>query len=416
VSPRGAAARTFVSLKQHRNYRLWFAGQIVSLTGTWVQNVAFAWYVISVTNSALATGVLIACQFTPYLLFGLFGGGIADKRDVRKILVITQSANLVVAAVTATVSITGHLSVLFVDIAAVLIGVVQVFDSPARQSFTVQMVGRKELPNALALNMSLFNTSRAIGPGIGGVLLATAGVSVCFVVNALSFLAVLVALLMMNSAELFRPVRSVNAAVKFTAGMAHAWRHRDTRMSLALLLVVSTLGFNMQTLLPVLAKKTILAGPATFGWLLSAFSVGAIGGGLVVAAIARPRWKVLLGAGSVYALGLIALAPMRTVLPALIALFIAGVGFAIYGTMSNATVQLNSPDHLRGRVMAIYAYFFLGTTPIGALISGWLADRSTALAFEVTGGISLAAVLTVVVIRYRGSAPRTLNPPQVAPA
>jgi MFS family permease len=415
MSPRSAASRTFVSLKQHRNYRLWFAGQITSLTGTWVQNVAFAWYVISVTNSALATGFLIACQFTPYLLFGLFGGALADKRDVRKILVFTQSSSLLVAAAIAVVSITGHLSVVLVDLTAIVLGFVQVLDAPARQSFTVQMVGRDELPNALALNMSLFNTSRVIGPGFGGILLATAGISVCFVVNALSFLAVLVALMMMNPKQLFRPVRPAQN-VKFTAGMAHAWRHKDTRLALGLLLVVSTLGFNMQTLLPVLAKKTILAGPSTFGWLLSSFSVGAIGGGLIAAGLTRPRWKLLLGAGAVYSLGLVALAPLRAVGPAVIALLIAGFAFAIYGTMSNTTVQMNTPDHLRGRVMAIYAYFFLGTTPIGALFSGWLADRSTELAFVVTGGISFVAVLVAMAIRkYSVSSPE-LKSRTVAPA
>jgi MFS family permease len=415
LSPRSAASRTFVSLKQHRNYRLWFVGQITSLTGTWVQNVAFAWYVISVTNSALATGLLIACQFTPYLLFGLFGGGLADNRDVRKILVFTQSGSLLIAAATALVSITGHLSVPYVYVAAILLGFVQVLDAPARQSFTVQMVGREELPNALALNMSLFNASRVIGPGFGGILLATTGVSVCFVVNAFSFLAVLIALLMMNPGQLFRPVRSPQH-VKFTAGMAHAWRHKDTRLALGLLLVVSTLGFNMQTLLPVLAKKTILAGPSTFGWLLSSFSVGAIGGGLIAAGLTRPRWKLLLGSGAVYSLGLIALAPLRTVGPAAIALLVAGFAFAIYGTMSNTTVQMNTPDHLRGRVMAVYAYFFLGTTPIGALFSGWLADRSTALAFEVTGGISLLAVLVAIAIRKYSFAPPKLKSTGVAPA
>lgn len=415
MSSRSAASRTFVSLKQHRNYRLWFTGQITSLTGTWVQNVAFAWYVISVTNSALATGLLIACQFTPFLLFGLFGGALADKRDVRKILVFTQSSSLLVAAAVAVVSITGHLSVVFVDLTAIILGFIQVVDAPARQSFTVQMVGRDELPNALALNMSLFNTLRVIGPGFGGILLATTGISVCFVVNALSFLAVLVALLMMNPDQLFRPARSPQR-IKFTAGISHAWGHKDTRLALGLLLVVSTLGFNMQTLLPVLAKKTILAGPSTFGWLLSSFSVGAIGGGLISAGLTRPRWKLLFGAGAVYSLGLVALAPMHTVGPAALALLVAGFAFAIYGTMSNTTVQLNTPDHLRGRVMAIYAYFFLGTTPIGALFSGWLADHSTELAFVVTGGISFVAVLVAVAVRRYSFASPKLTSREVAPA
>ena len=390
-----AASRTFSSLRRHRNYRLWFFGQMTSLTGTWVQNVAFAWYVISVTNSGVATGVLMACQFTPQMLLGMFGGSIADRFNQRKTLIFTQSSSLLVAAAITLISLTGHLSVPIVDAAAALYGLIQVADAPARQAFTMQMVGREELPNAVALNMSLFNTSRALGPGIGGVLIAVAGLTVCFLVNALSFLGVLIALVMMRPHELYAPKRKkteASGARQVTEGMRYAWHQPDVRLTLGLILVVAMVSMNFQTLLPVLAKKTIHGGPETFGWLTAAFGIGAIIGGLTAALVARPRWPLLLGAGFFYSVALLVLAPQTTVLPAAVALFACGIGFALYGAQSNATVQLSTPDHLRGRVMALYVFFFIGTTPLGSLLAGWLADHSTGLAFGVCGVTGLVAI------------------------
>ena len=404
MSPGGVARRTFLSIRTHRNYRLWFIGQVISMTGTWMQNVALGWFVVDQTRSGVAVGVLIACQFGPYAVFGLFGGSLADRFDNRRILLITQAAFAANAIALAVLALTGLLTVWEADMMAAIGGMVMVFDTPARQAFTVQMVGRRELPNAIALNSSLFNSSRAVGPAIGGVLLATTSVGVCFAVNAVSFAAVISGLLLMRTSEMFHTdhdQRRHSVMRSVAEGISYSWRTVDVRVVLGVFMIVATFSMNFQVLVPVLAKKTLHAGPDTYGWLSTAFGVGALVGALIAAGRGMPTWRLLLTSGVLFTATLLVIAPLESTIAVAVVMVANGFGFAVYTSVSNSMIQMAVPDRLRGRVLAIYAYFVFGTAPLGGLIAGVLAERSTALAYLVTGAAGLAAVLLGIGHRTR---------------
>jgi MFS family permease len=385
--------RTFLSLRKHRNYRLFFSGQIVSVSGTWMQNVAMYWFVLTLTHSPLAVGILSFCRFGPFTIFGLFAGVIADRFDNRRTVIVTQSVQMVVAAALAVDAVTGHATPWHVYIIAALMGTALVLDAPARQNLTFQMVGRDELPNAVALNSSLFNLARIAGPALGGVVIAAVGVGWCFAANALSFVAVLASLLLMRTSEMF-PVerRKRLTLVRGTReGLAYARRQRSVVVILGMMVVFASLCFNFNILLPVLAKETLDAGPRTFGILSAAFGAGALIGALAAATMARARWRTMLvGAAGFAALELL-IAPVQTVPIDVVLLFFCGIFFTSYTANSNARLQLDTPDHLRGRVLSLYYYAWNGLAPLGGLIVGWLsATGGTELAFTVAGLAGLA--------------------------
>jgi len=390
------SARTFRSLRRHRNYRLFFAGQIVSLSGTWIQNVAQAWFVLTLTGSPVAVGILAACQFGPYALFGLLGGAVADRLDQRRTLVATQATFAASAATLAVLALTGHASVWEVFLLAGVNGFVQVLDTPVRQAFTIEMVGRDELPNAIALNSSLFNASRAIGPALGGVLIAVAGVGLCFLVNAVSFLAVIGALLLMRTDQLFpvqRDGRRTTLLRGVAEGLRYASREPTIRTVLIMMLVISTIGINFNVLLPVLAARTLTAGPSTYGFLSAAFGIGALGGALTSASLSRASRRALLAGAVLFTASELVLAPLRTFWAVIVVLAVVGFAFSLYASQSNSALQLTVPDRLRGRVLSMYGYVFFGTAPIGGLLAGWLAEAGgTYLAFLVAGLSGLLAV------------------------
>ncbi|MGH7750716.1 MAG: MFS transporter, partial [Candidatus Dormibacteria bacterium] len=342
----------------------------------WVQNVAQAWLVLQLTHSAGAVGVLAACQFGPFAVLGLLGGVISDRLDNRRTLIGTQTASMLCAVLLAVLAL-AHLAVVWeVDAVAALSGLVMVLDTPARQAFTVQMVGRRELPNAVALNSSLFNASRIMGPGLGGVIIATAGVGLCFAINAASFLAVLAALLLMRPAELHPVVRPATRQTLLRGmrdGLAYAWATPPVLLVLLLMLAVSMLSINFNVVLPVLASHTLHAGPQVFGVLSACFGAGALLGALVSATLGRASWPVLLGGAATLGAGELLLAPQRSLLPALAILVAIGAAFSLYTSNSNSTLQLHVPDHLRGRVLSLYAYVFFGTAPLGGVLTGWLS-------------------------------------------
>lgn len=392
-----ASERTFRSLRRHRNYRLYFFGQVVSISGTWMQNVAQAWFIVQLTHSALAVGVLALCQFGPYALFGLLGGALADRANQRRLLIATQSTFMLSAGALAGLAISGHAAVWEVYMLAGVNGVVMVFDTPTRQSFTIQMVGRGELPNAIALNSSIFNASRIVGPAIAGALIAVAGVGVCFLINALSFLAVIGALGLMREAELYPVGRNQlkqNLWRGTAEGIAFAWRTPLLRSVLLMMLLIATIGINFNVLLPVLASATLRSGPAVFGVLSALFGAGALGGALTSASLGRASARALMFGASLFSAAELVLAPLRVVWAAALVLLVLGFAFSLYTSQSNTALQLNTPDRLRGRVMGIYGYVFIGTAPLGGLLAGWLAQvGGTQLAFFVAGGVSLAAAL-----------------------
>jgi MFS family permease len=399
--------RTFASL-QHRNYRLFFVGQVTSVTGTWMQNVAMAWLVLELTGSPVAVGILVLCQFLPFSILGLFAGVFADRLDPRRLVIVTQAAAMVTATALALLTLLGDAQPWQVYVLAVIRGTVLVFDAPARQAFTYQMVGPAELPNAIALNASLFNAARVVGPAIGGVVVAAFGPGFCFAANAVSFLAVLLALLAMNAHELV-PLKRDGPRPAIFAGTWEAIRYarRSRRVGIVLLLVcaVSTFAFNFNVLLPVLAGDTLEAGPEVFGILSATFGAGALVGALLSATIARASFKLLLLGTAGFGLAELVLAPAQTLVVAAACLFAAGLCFTVWHANANASLQLRVPDAIRGRVLGLYFYAFLGLQPVGGILSGWLADvGGTGLAFALGGTVTLAA--TAVAAVRLGELPR----------
>ena len=386
--------RTFRSLRQHHNDRLFFAGQIVSLAGSWMQNVALAWLVLSLSRSPLAVATLLFCRFAPYTLFGLFAGSIVDRLDTRRLVVWTQVAAMIVSAALAAVTLTGTATLPIVLVLATLGGFTLVLDAPARQSLTFEMVGRRELPNAVALNSGLLNASRVIGPAIAGVLIATVGIGACFLVNTFSFLAVLAALLVMRQDELY-PVqhdRTVTVLAGTREGLAFAWHDPQVRAVLVVVTCVGLVGFNFNTLVPLLASDTLHVDARAFGLLSAAFGVGALAGAIATASFKRATFRGFLTGTLGFSVLLLALAPVHE--PRLAGLILVGVGasFTLFAANANALVQLAAPDHLRSRLVALYLFAFVGLAPLGSLLSGTLVEiGGTELAFIVAGSVGLAA-------------------------
>ena len=415
-----ANRRTWASLRKHRNYRIFFSGQVVSVTGTWMQNIAAAWLVLQLTHSPVAVGVLMLCQFLPATVLGLFGGVLVDRLDVRRTVIATQAASMAFAAALAGLSLGGAVAVWHVYLLAGLRGVSLVLDHPARQALTFQLVGRRELPNAVALNSSLFNGARVVGPALGGAVIAASGPGVCFLVNAFSFLAVLVSLRLIRPGELF-PLDRGEERPTFVRGMreAFAFLHRVplAAVVLAVVLFVTTLSFNFNVLLPVLAKRTLEEGPGVFGIVTACFGAGALLGALASAAISRASPRLFLAGTGAFGLAELALAPQTTLGAVGPLLFLTGLAFTLWTSNANATLQLAAPDHLRGRVMGLYYVAFNGAGPAGGVLAGWLAATGgTALAFGVAGSAALAvtvAALALLHTRVRrsplGASPGTVH-------
>ena len=391
--------RTFASLA-YRNYRLYFMGQVVSVTGTWMQNIAMAWLILDLTHSPVAVGALALCQFLPFTVFGLFAGTVVDRFDPRRLVIWTQAASMVLAAGLAIPALLGQATPWIVYLAAGLRGAVLVLDAPSRQALTFQMVGPRELPNAVALNSSLFNAARVIGPTLGGALVAIAGAGFCFAFNAVSFLAVLAGLLAMRRDELLPPERN-GERPRLLRGTREALHYvrRTPRAGVILLLVavVSTFAFNFNVLLPVLAKETLNSGPATFGVVTGCFGAGALVGALLAATLGRASIRAMVAAMTLFGVSEFLLAPLHSVATTGAALFVVGLSFTMWTANANSTLQLEAPGHLRGRVVGLYYYAFNGAGPVGGLLAGWLAAvGGTGLAFAVGGAVTVAAVLVAL--------------------
>jgi MFS family permease len=388
-------ARTFRSLRRHRNYRIFFTGQVVSLAGTWMQNVALAWLVIELSGSPLAIGVLAFCRFVPFTVFGLVAGVVADRIESRKLVMATQAAAMAISIGLAVVTLTDTATLPIVYALAALGGIALAFDAPGRQSLTFQMVGPRELPNAVALNSGLFNGSRVIGPAIAGLLIATVGTGICFALNAVSFLAVLTALALVREEELRPIVRDPSARVVdgIRRAFSYAWNDRELRLVLGVVTVVATVGFNFHVLVPLLAADTLHVGPEGFGLLSASFGAGALVGALAAATFREASWRLFAIGTAAFGVFALLLAAVHTPFLAGLLLFAIGISFTLFTANANALVQLAAPDHLRGRLISLYLFAFLGLAPVGGLLAGWLADvGGTSLAFAVAGVTSLATI------------------------
>jgi MFS family permease len=304
---------------------------------------------------------------------------------------------MVFSIVFATLVLTGSAVLWVVYLLAALSSTAIVFDAPGRHALTFQMVGRDELPNAVALNASLFNASRVVGPAVAGVLIAAFGVGICFAINAVTFLAVLAGLLMMRPEELVPVERSGEPPTMMKGiGEGFAWMRRspEARLVLAIVTIVSTVGFNFHVILPLLASDTLHTGPRVFGILSAAFGGGALVGALLSASFGRASWKILVVGTGGFSLSLLALAPLTSVWACAVLLFVTGVCFTLWTSNANAILQLRAPDHLRGRIVSLYLWAFAGFAPLGGLLAGWLCDLGgTQLSFTVAGAIGLLMTL-----------------------
>jgi MFS family permease len=360
-----------------------------------MQNVALAWLVIELSGSPLAIGALAFWRFVPFTVFGLVAGVVADRIESRKLVMATQACAMAISIALAVVTLTGTATLPIVYVLAALGGVALAFDAPGRQSLTFQMVGPRELPNAVALNSGLFNGSRVIGPAIAGLVIAAVGTGLCFVLNAVSFLAVLTALAIVREEELLPVVRdpSTRMIAGIRRGFAYAWNDPQLRLILGVVTVVSTVGFNFHVLVPLLAADTLHVGPEGFGLLSAAFGLGALVGALATATFREASWRLFAIGTASFGVFALCLAAVHNAVLAGVVLFAIGLSFTLFTANANALVQLTAPDHLRGRLIGLYLFAFLGLAPVGGLFAGWLAEvGGTPLAFAVAGSVSLATI------------------------
>ena len=385
--PRGLAAF------RHRNFRLFWSGQLVSLVGTWMQQVAQGWLVLELTNDPLALGIAAAAQFTPVLLFGLFGGVIADVLPKRPTLLMTQLAMLVLALVLALLVLTELVQVWHVYVLAALLGAVNAVDMPVRQSFVVEMVGREDITNAVALNSAVFNGSRIVGPAIAGLLIATVGLAACFLINAASYVAVLAGLMAMRSRDLIAARRSEMELSRqgVMGGLAEGLAYvRDTPrvlLPITVLGVVAVAGMNFNVLIPVLARDVLGGGSDTFGFLMAASGLGSLLSSLAIAFGQRPSLKLLVAGAAAIGVALIALGFSRSVPLSMCLMVVLGWGVIAMAATTNTVIQLTAPDELRGRAMSVYTTVFAGSTPIGGVFSGSVAATAGVPAALAVGGV-----------------------------
>ncbi|MGH9050557.1 MAG: MFS transporter [Acidimicrobiia bacterium] len=391
--------RTFRSMTV-RNFRLYFAGQFVSATGTWMQAIAQMWLVLQLTGSGVALGVTTALQFTPMLVAGAWGGVIADRMDKRRLLIATQVLSGGLALLLGSITALGVFELWMIYVLAFLLGCVTALDNPARRAFVVEMVGAEHVTNAVSLSSALFTAARVFGPALAGIVIAVAGVSWCFFANAVSYLAAVGAFALMRRTEFFSVEPVPRAKGQLRAGLRYAWSTPELRLPLVLTAVIGTLAFNTQVVLALLARETFRGDAGTYGALYAVLSVGAVAGALFTAhQAAATRRFLLLAAGAYGALLLLAAAAptLPTVMLVLVPTGAAGVAFV---AMANGVLQTHTDPLMRGRVMALFSVAFLGSTPIGGPIVGWVSEAFGARAGLALGGIAAVAAALVAIRRH----------------
>jgi MFS family permease len=397
-----AEIRSLFRSLRHRNFRLFWSGQLVSLIGTWMQTVAQAWLVLDLTGSSFKLGVVSALQFLPMLFLSFFTGPLIDYFDKRKIIIGSQLTLMLLAFLLALLTWTGAVRYWHVLVLATLLGVVNTIDMPARQAFVIEMVGREDLMNAVALNSSVFNAARAFGPAAAGMLISAGGTAFCFFVNGISFLAVIGGLLLMRTVG--GPARD-RRPYDILRGTVEALRCiRETPVVLTTILlvaVVSIFGTNFNVLVPVFARMELHRDAAAFGFLMSSFGIGALFGAASLAFLSRwePRFSFLFSGGLGLSIFLMLIGLQRSYGMTAFLLGLAGWSMVGFFGMANTTVQLNTPDRLRGRVMSVYTLAFGGLTPFGSLFAGTMAHWFTAPLTFAAGGLICGAVFLAVFLR-----------------
>jgi MFS family permease len=408
VPPRAQAARvpqTFRSL-QHRNFQLYFAGQLISVAGTWMQVVAQAWLVYELSHSELMLGLVGFAAAIPSLLISPWGGVVVDRVNKRNLLVVTQAAAMVLAFILAALTFAGIVQVWEIIVLAAMMGVVNAFDGPARQAFVVEMVGREDLPNAIAINSMMFNGARVVGPALGGILLATVGTAWCFFINGVSFLAVIVCLLLMRLTPRTRVLEIGSPWTDLKHGLRYVQLHREIFALLMLALIFSVFGISYNTVLPAFIDQVLHADATGYGVLNAFIGMGAVVGAFIMARYGergqRGRWLVWVDLAFPFIL--LAFAYNANFALALLLAFGLGVGFMLTFTIINTLLQTNVDDKMRGRVMGLYTLTFFGFAPFGNLAIGTLSERwgmSLTILLSAACSLLLSAIVILLVPQLR---------------
>lgn len=382
----------------HRDYRLFWCGQLISLIGTWMQSLGQSWLILQLTDSPFLLGLISTLQFAPMLLFSLVAGAFVDRLPKRKLILATQSGLMCTAFALAALEWSGHIRYWHVAVLALLLGIFQTVDVPARQSYVVEMVGKSDLMNAIALNSAVFNGARILGPAAAGVLVAKYGVAMAFFMNGLSFLAVIAALTRIRAEGLPTARRNVPMVQEVREGLAYVRRTPLTLFLISLLATVSLFVINFQVLIPLLAKKVLGLEAQGFGFLMSATGLGALIGAIALAVLGgeRPSLRTVIAAGAVLCTAALVITAFRVPLHAAVILAVIGCAQITFSASINTTLQVTTPDALRGRVMSLYALVFGGSTPIGAFFIGLITQRFGApMGWVSAGALGLLSVIAL---------------------
>lgn len=390
----------------HKNYRYMWLGQCVSLIGTWMQNIGQSWLVLTLTGSSLKLGIVAACQFLPILLFSLFAGIIVDKFPKKNILIATQTVSMILAFALATLVLTDTVRYEYILVLALLLGLNNTLDMPTRQAFNVEIVGKEDLMNAIALNSTTFNMARIVGPSIGAVMMAWLGAGWCFLLNGISFIAVLYGLIHIEAAPYVRKLRAKEGILKeIKDGIIYIAKDPILSPTVMLVTVIGTLAFNFNILIPVFTKNVLHMGETTYGTLMSCLGVGSLAGALTMSFRSKrgPKLKLSMAASCMVAVCLILNGLSGSVWVCGTLLACTGFFNILFATNSNSALQMYAKDEYRARVMSVYSLVFAGSTPIGSLFSGFIADRFGANGAFVACGVLTGLLCLFIAWKYKSS-------------
>ncbi len=401
LTPMQTARRTFSSLSNH-NYRRYFTGQAISLIGTWMQTTAQSWLVLTLTHSAADLGIVVALQTLPVLLLGPYGGVIADRIDKRRLMVVLQSLMGVQAVILGVLTLTHHVTYVDVCILAVALGLNNCFENPSRQAFVLEMVGPGDLRNAVSLNSTLVNAARAMGPAVAGILIATVGEGWCFILNAISFVAVVTSLMTMDRAQLKPSPPAVRSRGQLREGFRYVARTPELGVPLLMMGLIGMLAYEFQVTLPVVAQHVFHGGAETYGVMTAAMGIGAVVGGLVTAARGKTGIRAMIVAATGFGIVIFFAAAAPVLVVEFIALALVGYASVSFLSMGNSTLQLNTDPQMRGRVMALWSVAFLGSTPIGGPVIGLISGSAGARVGLGVGALScfVAAGFGLLAMRH----------------
>ncbi len=394
----GGARRYGLGALAHRNFRLFFIGQGISLVGTWLQNVGEGWLILTLTNSPFYVGLTAALSSLGVLLFSLYAGVIADRVDKRRVIILMQVAFMIEAFTVSILVWTGVIAVWQVLVLATILGIASAFDIPMRQSFIVEMVGKDDLMNAIALNSSLFNAARVIGPAIAGFLIGVYGIAWCYFLNGLSYIAVIAGLVMMRLPNKPQPSKTTSAWTGFREVLAYLRGDRRSRVLMILTAITSVFGFPYIAMMPVFARDVLHRGAAGYGALTSSIGIGAVIGALAIALASsriRRRGRFMLVGGTALGLLLIVFSTSRNLAVSMALLALAGCAMIVNNSITNTLLQTSAPDYLRGRIMGFYSFVFVGMAPFGAFLFGVVAEHVGVPTTLAGGGAIVALAVTI---------------------